>query len=172
MDDYVRNMLEVIRLVPLTVSGRRLPDPTPFTVTGWTDVLRFDETSSTNDYWVFRFTAIVKPERQSSPSLEHVIDNVPRGPLEPFTMSPETIEWFRRLALRQGMTNRQARAIAYLATKAERTFARSIATISSFREQFSQTEKPPRSRSVASSGRSASCDQRDRSGFGDDRGER
>ena len=133
MDDYVQNLLEVIRLMPLTVSGRRLPDPTPFTVAGWTDVLRWEEISSTDSYWALRFTAIVKPERVSSPSLEEVIRNVPKGPLEPFTMSPETTEWFRRLALRQGRTKRQASTIAYLATKAERSFAQSIATASSNR---------------------------------------
>lgn len=131
MDDYVQHMLEVIRLMPQMVSGRRLPDPTPFTVAGWTDVLRWEEISSTHAYWALRFTAIVKPERPNSPSLEEVIRDVPRGPLEPFTMSPETTEWFRRLALRQGMTKRQARTIAYLATKAEETFAGTIPMVAS-----------------------------------------
>jgi hypothetical protein len=139
MDDYIQNMLEVIRLIPLTVSGRRLPDPTPFTVAGWTDVLRWEETSWTHDYWALRFTAIVKPERPNSPSLDEVIRKVP-GPLEPFTMSPETTEWFRRLALRQGRTKPQAKAIANLATKAERSFARSIPTLSSARDDLSQSE--------------------------------
>jgi hypothetical protein len=141
MDDYVRNMLEVIRLMPLTVSGRRLPDPTPFTVTGWTDVLRWDETSSTNDYWVFRFTAIVKPEKPQSPSVDEVMREVSAGPLKPFTLSPETTEWFRRLALRQGRTKRQARAIADLATQAERSFARSTSRLTTARRGAIRSER-------------------------------
>jgi hypothetical protein len=85
-----------------------------------------------------RFTAIVKPERPPSPSLDEVTRDVPKGPLLPFTMSPEIAEWFRHLAIRQVRTNPQARAIAYLATKAERSFARSIATVLDARDDLSQ----------------------------------
>lgn len=126
---YAEDMIEVIRLMPRVVSGKRLPDPTPFAVAGWTEVLCWDETSWKDAYWAFRFTAIVKPEGGHSPSLADAIHDVPKGPLEPFTISPETVEWFRRLAIRQGRSKRQARAIADLATKAERSFARSIATV-------------------------------------------
>ncbi len=123
---YAEDMIEVVRLMPRVVAGRRLPDRTPYAVAGWIDVLNWDETSWTDTYWAMRFTAIVKPDGPQSPSLDEVKRNVPAGPLKPFTMSPETAEWFRHLAILEGRTKRQARAIAYLATKAERSFARSI----------------------------------------------